>query len=309
MSNNYSPIVIFTFLRLQKLKRLIKTLKESKISKNSEIYFFSDFAKNKHEINKIKKVRTYLKKITGFKKKNIILRKNNFGNGKNIIDGINYIFKKHDKAIILEDDLEIGKNFLLFMNLCLKKYKYKKKIWHISGWNFNIKPENNKFDVFFSRNMNCWGWGTWKNRWKYFEKKPEKLIKYFKKNPNKIYKFNLNNKIDYYSQIIRNKDNKINTWAVFWYAQIFMKNGLCLSPNYSLIINDGFDRFSAHSHPNHFMNVIYKTKIWKNNNFLLPEKIIEYKNFYNDFDKFFKKKINIKAKIKNYFSSLIKLTK
>lgn len=127
MSNNYSPIVIFTFLRLQKLKRLIKTLKESKISKNSEIYFFSDFAKNKHEINKIKKVRTYLKKITGFKKKNIILRKNNFGNGKNIIDGINYIFKKHDKAIILEDDLEIGKNFLLFMNLCLKKYKYKKK--------------------------------------------------------------------------------------------------------------------------------------------------------------------------------------
>ena len=131
MSNNYSPIVIFTFLRLQKLKRLIKTLKESKISKNSEIYFFSDFAKNKHEINKIKKVRTYLKKITGFKKKNIILRKNNFGNGKNIIDGINYIFKKHDKAIILEDDLEIGKNFLLFMNLCLKKYKYKKKNCHI----------------------------------------------------------------------------------------------------------------------------------------------------------------------------------
>ena len=127
MSNNYSPIVIFTFLRLQKLKRLIKTLKESKISKSSEIYFFSDFTKNKNEINKIKKVRTYLKKITGFKKKNIILRKNNFGNGKNIIDGINYIFKKHDKAIILEDDLEIGKNFLLFMNLCLKKYKYKKK--------------------------------------------------------------------------------------------------------------------------------------------------------------------------------------
>ena len=63
MSNNYSPIVIFTFLRLQKLKRLIKTLKESKISKNSEIYFFSDFAKNKHEINKIKKVRTYLKNM------------------------------------------------------------------------------------------------------------------------------------------------------------------------------------------------------------------------------------------------------
>ena len=32
MPKNYSPIVVFTFLRLQKLKRLIKTLKKSEIS-------------------------------------------------------------------------------------------------------------------------------------------------------------------------------------------------------------------------------------------------------------------------------------
>ena len=189
MSNNYSPIVIFTFLRFQKLKRLINTLKKSEISKHSEIYFFSDFAKTKYEINKIKKIRIYLKKVTGFKKKTIILRKNNFGNGKNIINGIDYVFKKHTKAIILEDDLEIGKNFLFFMNLCLKKYEYKKKIWHISGWNFNMRPKDNKFDVFFSRNMNCWGWGTWRNRWKYFEKKPENVLIEAKKIKTEIISF------------------------------------------------------------------------------------------------------------------------
>ena len=303
----YSPIVVFTFLRLKKLKRLIKTLKKSKISNKSEIYFFSDNAKNDKEIKEIKKVRSYLKSITGFKKKNIILRKKNFGNGKNIINGINFIFKKHDRAIVLEDDLEVGKNFLLFMNLCLDKYKNEKKIWHISGWNFEFKPNNNRFDVFFSRNMNCWGWGTWKNRWKKFEKKPDKLIKFFNKNKNKIYEFNLSNKIDYYGQIIRNKNRKINTWAVFWYAQIFKNGGLCLSPNNSLVINDGFDRHSEHSHPNHFMNVIYKTKIWKNENFILPNRITEYSNFHKDFDNFFKKKINIKSKLKNYFNSLIRL--
>ena len=309
MDKNYSPIVVFTFLRLQKLKRLINTLKKSEISKYSEIYFFSDFTKKKYELNKIKKVRNYISKIQGFKKKTVVLRKTNFGNGKNIINGINLIFKKHSKAIILEDDLEIGKNFLYFMNLCLDKYEDKKKIWHISGWNFNFKPKDNKFDVFFSRNMNCWGWATWRNRWKYFEKKPEKLINFFKKNPNKIYKFNLNNKIDYYGQILRNKNNKINTWAVFWYAQIFKRDGLCVSPINSLVINNGFDRYSSQSHPKHIMNIIYKTKIWNNKNFLLPNKIIEYANFYNDFDKFFKKKINFKLKIKNYFFSLIKLNK
>jgi len=307
MTKSYSPIVVFTFLRLQKLKRLIQTLKKSEISKNSEIYFFSDFAKNSHEIYKVKKVREYLNKVAGFKKKIIILRKKNFGNGNNIINGINFVFKKHDRAIILEDDLEIGKNFLPFMNKCLIKYKNKKKIWHISGWNFDFKPRNENFDIFFSRNMNCWGWGTWRNRWKYFNKKPDNLISFFKKRPDKIYKFNLNNKIDYYGQIIRNKNNKINTWAVFWYAQIFKNNGLCLSPNYSLVINNGFDRFSAHSHPNHFMNVLYKTKIWKNSNFSLPNKITEYKKFNDDLDNFYKKKVNFKSKLKNYLSTLVKL--
>ena len=86
----YSPIVVFTFLRLKKLKRLIEVLKKSKVSNKSEIYFFSDNGKNNKEIEKIKKVRKYLKTITGFKKKNIILRKKNLGNGKNIINGINF---------------------------------------------------------------------------------------------------------------------------------------------------------------------------------------------------------------------------
>ena len=47
MDKNYSPIIVFTFLRLQKLKRLINILKKSKISKYSEIYFFRDFIKKK----------------------------------------------------------------------------------------------------------------------------------------------------------------------------------------------------------------------------------------------------------------------
>ena len=43
---------------------------------------------------KIKKVRDYLKSITGFKKKKIIFRNKNYGNGKNIIDGVTSILKK-----------------------------------------------------------------------------------------------------------------------------------------------------------------------------------------------------------------------
>ena len=56
------------------------------------------------------------------------------------------------------------------MNQCLDKYKNDKKVWHVAAWNYDLKI-NSDYDIFFSKNMNCWGWGTWSDRWKYFEKK------------------------------------------------------------------------------------------------------------------------------------------
>ena len=115
MNKSYSPIIVFTYLRLKKLKKIINTLKKNKISKNTEIFFFSDNYINPSDKKKIINVRNYLSSITGFKKKKIICRNKNYGNGKNIIDGVTSILKKRKQAIILEDDLIIGKNFLTFM--------------------------------------------------------------------------------------------------------------------------------------------------------------------------------------------------
>ena len=76
MYKHFSPLVVFTYLRFNKLKKLINKLKSNKISKQTEIIFFSDFAKDKSELEKVKRVRNYLFKINGFKKKD------NFEKGK-----------------------------------------------------------------------------------------------------------------------------------------------------------------------------------------------------------------------------------
>ena len=86
--------------------------------------------------------------------------KENYGNGKNIIDGLKYVFKKHKSAIILEDDLEIEQNFLSFMNPVLNKYRNNKKVWHISGWNFDFRPLHSNFDVFFFKKYELLGMGN-----------------------------------------------------------------------------------------------------------------------------------------------------
>ena len=305
MKKDCAPVAFFTYIRFKKLKRIINKLKKNDLSKKTDIFFFSDAAKNKNEVGKVNKVREYLKDIKGFKKKKIIFRNKNLGNGTNIIKGINEVFKKYDKIIVLEDDLEIGENFLTFMNNCLYKYNKNKKIWHVGGWTYDIKIKN-KYDIFFSNVMNCWGWATWKNRWKFFEKNPKKLINYFNNNHEKKIKFNLNGNMNYFNQIVRNKNKKINTWAVFWYAQIFINNGLCISPNISLVNNNGFDIDSTQSHPDHFLNIIYKTKISKKKIFRLPDNINENLDYYKLLENFFRSKINFINKVKKILKKHIK---
>ncbi len=276
--NNLAPIVIFTYTRLETLKKTIESLKKNKMAKFSEIYIFSDCHKNKIDQPLVNNVRKYLKSIKGYKKINLISRKENYGLARNIINGVSSVIKKRKKVIVLEDDIIVSPNFLEYMNDSLIRYQNNKKIWHINSWNYEIRDHNVEYNAFFTRHMNCWGWATWEDRWKYFEKKPDKILKKF--NKEKIFRFNIENNLNYYSQLKRNKDGKLNTWAIFWYANIFLKNGLCLSPLKTLSKNIGFDDHSEHQ-PNEDNSFKYINKnffLKKSNKFSYPELIEE--DFY-----------------------------
>ena len=293
---NLAPIVIFTHARLNLLKRCINSLKKNIYAKNSKLYIFSDASENVITKKKIEQVRLYIKKIKGFRSIKIIKRKKNFGLAKNIIEGISEVFKKEKKIIVLEDDILVAKNFLFFMNQSLDYYSKNNKIWHISGWNYNITCKS-QFDAYFTRGMNCWGWATWRNRWKYFEKKPLKIIKDWDKKM--ISEFNFNNSIDHFSRVVRNKQRKINTWAVFWYAKIFENEKLCLNPTKSLTQNIGIGKQAKHTFS---VSEIYNSKLSniKIKNFKLPKILAEDPYIYDSIQK--KSKIGIIKKIVNYIS-------
>lgn len=273
----YSPVVIFSYNRIDNIKKLLKSLNRNFEFKKSDLYIFQDNYRNLDDKNKVINVINYLKKLRLKKKFNLVIREKNFGLAKNIIQGVSQVLKKNSSAIFLEDDLIVSKNFLKFMNLNLIYYKNQKKVWHISGWNYNVNF-NVEEDAYFTRGMNCWGWGTWRDRWKYFEKKPNVIIKSW--NKDKIFRFNFDNSINFFSQIVRNQNKDINTWAIFWYAVIFIKNGLCLNPVKSLVKNTGIGNSATHTRS---IEKIFNSKLNISNikKYKLPKKIDENKFVYN----------------------------
>lgn len=242
-ANSLAPVVLFVYNRPWHTKQTVEALQKNKLASESELFIYSDAAKNETAEPAVNEVRDYIGSVEGFKSVNIIEREQNWGLADSIIDGVTTIVNQFGKIIVLEDDLVTSPYFLTFMNDALDFYQREKKVWHISGWNYPIQGDFTE-DVFLWRTMNCWGWATWSDRWQYYEKDIEKTISSFTKHD--IKRFNLDGVENFYSQVIANKKGKINTWAIFWYVNIFTNNGLCLNPVSSMVSNIGHDGFGVH---------------------------------------------------------------
>ena len=235
-----SPIVIFTYNRLDHLDTLINSLEQNELFKKSKILVFSDGPKKEIDIEKIEKIRIYLKKKLISKNSEIVERPNNFGLSKNVITGINQTFNDYDQAIILEDDLEVSPFFLNYMNDALNLYASSEDVASISGYMYPINSKSFSNDYFFLKLVESWGWGTWKRAWNNFETDSIKLKNEI--NERKLVnEFNFSSGISYYKMLNDNINEANDSWAIRWYASTFLKNMNTLFPSKSFVKNIGID--------------------------------------------------------------------
>lgn len=237
---NISPIIIFTYNRLEHLETLIRSLKKNSLFDNSEVLVFSDGPKNETDKKKIEKIRIFLKKNLQNHKSEIIERDFNLGLSRNVISGITQAFENYDQLIILEDDLEVSPLFLNYMNDALNLYKSDDNVASISGYMYPIEPNKFSNDFFFLNLIESWGWGTWKRAWKKFETDSSKLLKEIDKRK-LVNDFNLSSGISYYKMLKENINGKNDSWAIRWYASTFLKNMNTLFPSKSFVRNSGID--------------------------------------------------------------------
>jgi hypothetical protein len=215
-------------------------LSEARHSEYIKLYVFVDGPKdenNQLEINLIHVVHSVILELkSSFQEVEIFLSKKNLGLGKSIISGVSKVLETYDQVIVLEDDLVVERDFLLYMTGALKYYEVKKEVWHIVGFQKDSWMQCFMPKYFFTHYMNCSGWGTWKDRWSKLITDLEVIDNFVE--GNRDY-FNYQ-KLEMSGQLDLNR-NQFKTWAIFWYATIMINKGLCLNPRYSLVRNIGDD--------------------------------------------------------------------
>jgi len=238
-----APIALFVYNRPWHTRQTVEALQKNELAEDSELFIFSDAPKNEEDSEKTARVREFIRSVEGFKSVTIIEREDNHGLAGSIIAGVTEIIERYDKIIVLEDDLLSSPYFLRYMNDGLAIYENEAGVMHIAGYMYPMDSSNLP-ETFFYRAASCWGWGTWKRAWRLFEADIEKLVPRFDKA--KIKSFNIDGCYDFWWQVEALKRGEIDSWAIRWYASVFLNNGLCLHPARSLIDNIGLDGTGMH---------------------------------------------------------------
>ena len=165
---NYAPIIIFGFKRLEPLKACVEALLANSEARNTDLFVFVDGPREgkPDEAEKVAKVRDYVASIRGFLSLHTYFSEVNKKLGPSIIAGVSKVLDQYDRAIIMEDDLVCGKNFLSYMNQCLDYYENKENVFSVCGYSNAVKtPANYPYDAYFCPRSASTGWATWRDRW------------------------------------------------------------------------------------------------------------------------------------------------
>ncbi|MES2828364.1 MAG: sugar transferase [Bacteroidota bacterium] len=252
----FAPIALFVYNRPQHTARTIKFLQQNALAAESRLFIFSDGARTTADEKDVTEVRDLIKNVDGFKSVEIITRNENMGLAQSIITGVSQLVKDYKQVIVFEDDLITSPHTLTYFNEALSLYKENEKVMHIGAYMYNLKQDLP--ETFFYRAATSWGWATWERAWNHFEPNIDVLMKQFDSEKKRA--FSIENTMNFWKQMTDFKKGKNNSWAIRWYASIFLKGGLTLNPSQSLVNNIGHDGSGIHSGINDIYNVIINPK-------------------------------------------------
>jgi 2-polyprenyl-3-methyl-5-hydroxy-6-metoxy-1,4-benzoquinol methylase len=241
-----APIILLVYNRPWHTLQTLEALSKNTLADQSILYIFADGAKANavdEDVKMIAETRTIIRSRKWCSEVNIIERDHNLGLADSIVSGVTEIVNRYGKIIVLEDDIVTSKGFLQYMNEALQIYEKENKVMHIAGYvpiAFEGLPS-----TFFYNQASCWGWATWSRAWKSYSPDAGSILDQIKRSF-RYSEFDLDGSYPFTRDLDYNVSGKMKTWAVKWHGSVFLKDGLCLHPNLSLVQNIGTDGSGTH---------------------------------------------------------------
>ena len=282
-----APIVLFVYSRPLHTRRTVEALQKNKLAGESDLFVFSDGAKNREVELSVREVREYIRTITGFKSVRIAERDRNWGLANSIIDGVTTVMNQYGRVIVLEDDLVTSPHFLGYMNEALHHYEHDTRAFSIGAYNFPAQTmpirEDYSWDTYASFRCCSWGWGTWVDRWTRIDWGIADYPMFIRDRAAQK-SFNRGGP-DMTRMLTMQQERKIDSWAIrFCYAH-HVNRMYCIYPVKTLVMNVGLDHSGTHCGVDPRREHVSLDEGWKPHSFCPADAIDERitRSFYDAF--------------------------
>lgn len=202
--------------------------------------------------------------------------------------GLDWVFSKEEKTIILEDDCLPDPTFFPFCEELLVRYAQDQRVMSICGGNYQDGRVRNDASYYFSKYPRIWGWASWRRAWQYYdvnmklwpEVRDQKWLLDICDRNEKVANF-------WFKFFELTYQNRIDTWDYQWMFAHYIQAGLTVIPNKNLISNIGCGAQATHTsneldplanlplakmefplmHPKHFIKSVYQDVITERKDF------------------------------------------
>lgn len=237
-----APVAVFAYARPGHLQETLLGLLQNPEAERTDVHIFCDGPRSSSDTENVQKVRSIARKLRGVGSLKVVERDANAGLSRSITEGVSRLCNEYGRAIVLEDDIVPTKYFLRFMNDALSLYEADPRVAAIGGHTLSRRP---LAQTVFSSVPDCWGWAVWSRSWSPFRLDAANFC-------NQIAKSGRRSEFDFdgsypYFEMLQDCACGINqSWAVQWYAHVFLHRQLTLYPGVAVTKNIGADGSGTH---------------------------------------------------------------
>ena len=239
-----TPVVFIIFKRPDLTQIVFNAIREAQPKK---LFVIADGPRSPEEKFKCEQAREIIKQVDWDCQVQTNYSDINLGCRERVSSGITWVFEQVEEAIILEDDCLPHSSFFRYCQELLDYYREDKRIWCISGDNFQEGQWRGDGSYYLSNYNHCWGWATWRRAWKNYD---HDLANWQAFRNGNYLKSILDGELEvkYWHNIFEKlyTMGEPNSWAYPWTFTCWQNSGLTVLPNVNLVSNIGFRSDGTH---------------------------------------------------------------
>ncbi|HJQ05504.1 MAG TPA: hypothetical protein VJ872_08680 [Nocardioides sp.] len=187
----------------------------------------------------------------------------NLGLEANVELGLDWVFERVDRAIVLEDDCIPDPTFFRFCTELLERYRDEPRVWQISGDPHGVPERMFRASYDFSTWASVWGWATWADRWHLHRAEFDRdhagaeeryahvprTAPALRRTPVVPHPDALTTEaaLRHFTDVAGDLDGDSRGWDHHWWVTIMSRQGLSIMPRVNLVENDGYGEGATHT--------------------------------------------------------------